>query len=57
MLALYSHLSAWLYRDAEGQGMAEYGLILGLISIVVMVALTALGTKLHSVIDKVSAQF
>ena len=57
MLALYSYLTAWLYRDEEGQGMAEYGLILALIAIVVIVALTALGTKLSSVFAKINGQF
>ena len=34
----------WL-RNEEGQGMVEYGLIIGLIAIVVIVALLALGPK------------
>lgn len=36
----------WL-KNEEGQGMVEYGLILGLIAIVVIVALVALGPKIR----------
>ncbi|MDW7672314.1 MAG: Flp family type IVb pilin [Bacillota bacterium] len=32
-----------LVKDESGQGMAEYGLILALVAVVVIVALTALG--------------
>ena len=32
-----------LYKDEEGQALAEYGLILGLIAVVAMAALGALG--------------
>ena len=35
------------FRDEEGQGMVEYGLIVGLIAVVVIVALVALGPKIR----------
>jgi len=35
-----------LYKDEEGQALAEYGLILGLIAVVAIAALTLLGTAL-----------
>ena len=35
-----------LVRDERGQGMAEYGLIIALIAIVVIMALTTLGGNL-----------
>lgn len=38
-------LRNWL-KDENGQGMVEYGLIIGLIAIVVIVALIALGPKI-----------
>lgn len=45
-----------LFRDEEGQGMVEYGLIIALVAIVVIVVLTAMGGKLQStfqgVVDK-----
>jgi pilus assembly protein Flp/PilA len=48
---IMSKLSSWAakkyiefkYRDEEGQGLAEYGLILALIAVVCVAALTALG--------------
>lgn len=43
-------LAFWreLWWDEEGQGMAEYGLILALIAIVVIGALTILGKALYN---------
>jgi pilus assembly protein Flp/PilA len=35
-----------LYKDQEGQALAEYGLILGLVAVVAIGALTLLGTKI-----------
>lgn len=40
-------------RDEEGQGMAEYALILVLIAVVVIVALTALGEGIEGVFNKI----
>ena len=36
-----------ILKDEDGQGMVEYGLIIGLIAIVVIVALVALGPKIR----------
>ena len=47
MLALYNFLTAWL-RSEEGQGLAEYALILVLVAIVVITALTVLGTRVST---------
>ena len=41
-------------RDEEGQGLVEYGLILGLIAVVAIAALTATGTGVNGLIQKVS---
>lgn len=35
------------FKDEDGQGMVEYGLILGLIAIAAVVALLALGPKIR----------
>jgi len=43
-------------RNEEGQGMVEYGLILGLIAIVVIGALTATGTSVNSLFSYVSGR-
>lgn len=43
-----------LFWNEEGQGMVEYGLILGLISIVAIAALTATGGSVNNLLQKVS---
>jgi pilus assembly protein Flp/PilA len=43
-----------LIREEEGQGMAEYGLILALVAIAVIVALGILGGRISSKITNVS---
>ena len=46
-------LRKW-FKDEEGQGMGEYGLIIGLIAVVVIVALVALGPKIRDMFDQVN---
>ena len=46
-------LRKW-FKDEEGQGMVEYGLIIGLIAVVVIVALVALGPKIRGMFDQVN---
>lgn len=48
-------LRKW-FKDEEGQGMVEYGLIIGLIAVVVIVALVALGPKVKSMFEKVNTE-
>jgi len=38
---------ARLWKEEEGQGMAEYGLILALVSVVVIGVLTTMGTSIR----------
>jgi pilus assembly protein Flp/PilA len=40
-------------KDENGQGMVEYGLIIGLIALVVIVALIALGPKIEDLFTNV----
>jgi pilus assembly protein Flp/PilA len=40
----------------EGQGLAEYGLILALIAVACILALTALGTGLSGILGQVTAE-
>lgn len=40
-------------RNEEGQGMVEYGLILALVAVVVIVALTAVGGKIKGIFETV----
>lgn len=44
-----------LVKEEEGQGLAEYALILGLIVVVVIIAMGPLGTKIKAVFNKVDA--
>ena len=39
-------MAAFKSRDEEGQGLAEYGLILALIAVVCIAALTTMGTSI-----------
>ena len=41
-------------RDEEGQGLAEYGLILALIAVVCIGALTALGTGISGILQQLN---
>jgi pilus assembly protein Flp/PilA len=43
-----------LLRDEEGQGMVEYGIILGLIAIVCITALRGLGKKVSTTFTDIS---
>jgi pilus assembly protein Flp/PilA len=42
-------------RDEEGQGLVEYGLILGLIAVVAIAALNATGTSVNGLLQKVAS--
>lgn len=46
--------SLFVRRDEEGQGLVEYGLILGLIAVVAIAALNATGTSVNGLIQKVA---
>ena len=53
---LFSLLNTLQMRldDEEGQGLAEYALILVFIAIVAIVALTFLGTSISSILSKIA---
>jgi len=42
-------------KDEEGQALAEYGLILGLIAVVAIAALTLMGTLIAGKLDDITA--
>ena len=57
---MLSYMLTWLsvylprLEKEEGQGMAEYGLLLALIAVVVIVALNVLGPAIASLMTKVA---
>ncbi len=53
MTRLFSYLTALLARDEEGQGLAEYALVLALIAIIAIVALIFLGGQVQTIISNV----
>ena len=52
-MALMHSLLAALRRDEEGQGLAEYALILALIAIVAILALIFLGTQISTILSTI----
>ncbi|MGE5597402.1 MAG: Flp family type IVb pilin [Hyphomicrobiales bacterium] len=44
-------------NNEEGQGLAEYGLILALIAVVCIVALTALGGNINTTLGQINSAF
>ena len=54
-MVLYQWLRSWLESQEEGQGMAEYALILILIAVVVIGAVTLLGTQIQTVFGQITS--
>ena len=52
-MALINAFLAAIQRDEEGQGLAEYALILALIAIVAILALIFLGGQISSILNQV----
>ena len=52
-MALIDYVLAIFHRDDEGQGLAEYALILALIAIVAIVALIFLGGQVSTILKTV----
>jgi len=50
---LYLKVLSAVTRDEDGQGLAEYALILALIAIVAIVALIFLGTQVSGILNTV----
>lgn len=56
-MMLYQVIQNWLaslVKDQEGQGLAEYALILVLVSIAVLIALTLLGTNISTILNNIA---
>ena len=54
-MSILTALMASIRRDEEGQGLAEYALILALIAIVAIIALIFLGQQVSTILSKVGA--
>jgi pilus assembly protein Flp/PilA len=46
-------LLRWVHDDEEGQGLAEYGLILALVAVVAITALSGLGSAIVGTLGQV----
>jgi pilus assembly protein Flp/PilA len=53
LLSLMTRFFTALQRDDDGQGLAEYALILALIAIVAIIALIFLGTQVSKILSTV----
>ena len=54
-MALINQVVSALRRDEDGQGLAEYALILALIAIVAIIALIFLGTQVSGILSTVGS--
>jgi len=54
-MQVIQRLLATLRRDEEGQGLAEYALILALIAIVAIIALIFLGNQVSTILSTVGS--
>jgi pilus assembly protein Flp/PilA len=52
-MALINQILATLRRDEDGQGLAEYALILALIAIVAIIALIFLGQQVSGILSTI----
>ena len=54
MWTVYWAVRNRLEMQEEGQGLAEYALLLGLIAVVVIAAVTLLGTQINTVLGRIT---
>ena len=55
MTSFYLRLMELIHRDEDGQGLAEYALILALIAIIAIIALIFLGGRISGTLSTVGA--
>ncbi|MGF9650242.1 Flp family type IVb pilin [Pseudarthrobacter oxydans] len=53
MLSLYTHLMNRLHSEEKGATAVEYGIMVALIAVVIIVAVTLLGDNLSTMFDNV----
>lgn len=56
MLSLYTNLAVRLQRNEKGATAVEYGIMVGLIAVVIIVAVTLLGGSLNAMFEQVQCQ-
>jgi pilus assembly protein Flp/PilA len=56
MLAFFSNAAAKVRRDEKGATAVEYGIMVALIAVVIIVAVTLLGGNLRGTFDKTACQ-
>jgi len=56
MLSLYTNLAVRLRRDEKGATAVEYGIMVALIAVVIIVAVTLLGGTLNTMFQQVKCQ-
>lgn len=49
------NLMNWLASEESGQGMVEYGLILALVSVAVVIVLGTMGGQLKAIFENISS--
>ena len=54
-MAMFNALINFLHREDEGQGLAEYALILALIAIIAIAALIFLGGQISQILSTVGS--
>ena len=52
---MLKYMQTVIGRNERGQGLAEYALILALIAVVVIAAVTLLGTNINSILSTIAA--
>ncbi|KQQ90516.1 Flp family type IVb pilin [Arthrobacter sp. Leaf137] len=57
MLALYTNLMIRLRSDEKGATAVEYGIMVALIAVAIIIAVTALGGTLSDLFDTVTGKF
>src|SRR5688572_20884904 len=55
MTSIYLRIMELIHRDEDGQGLAEYALILALIAIIAIVALIFLGGQVSKILSQVGS--
>ncbi len=55
MMVLTNWLASIIRRDEEGQGLAEYALILALIAVIAITALVFLGGQISTILSQIGA--